>query len=330
MDASLSILGGIITIIIIIICAILLVLAEKVSSDKVYRAFLQWYCILLVLNLANISTTFIVNYILVDAAGKRGLKGETGDRGEYGDPDRCFCDESDKTALGNATIIPHTLGIHSHRLDITGTEEGIDVNHDGTLIHSNVQKIMDYSVYTTSTVDNGPFGGLYSQTNSPTFRITKNFYLYADFKLVTNTSDREIIEISLGSEFLLKISIFTNKIKIENTNIMKDSNPINYGTELRGPSGTDTPYEIGVLVSNNLYHVSVMKNRTMVKSVSLRPTKLNRDRVLPNSQYEFKILSGDPSSSSNANTKFQKLYYTRLSDNSNIPISDIHKDFGFA
>ena len=79
MDASLSILGGIITIIIIIICAIFLVMAEKVSSDKVYRAFLQWYCILLVLNLANIATTFIVNYILVDENEneKRGLKGET-------------------------------------------------------------------------------------------------------------------------------------------------------------------------------------------------------------------------------------------------------------
>ena len=127
MDASLSILGGIITIVIIIICAIFLVLAEKVSSDKVYRAFLQWYCILLILNLANIATTFIVNYILVDAAGKRGLKGETGDRGEFGDPDRCF-DESDKTALGNATIVPHTLGIHSHRLDIMN-RRGIDVNH---------------------------------------------------------------------------------------------------------------------------------------------------------------------------------------------------------
>ena len=138
MDASLSILGGIITIIIIIICAILLVLAEKVSSDKVYRAFLQWYCILLVLNLANISTTFIVNYILVDAAGKRGLKGETGDRGEYGDPDRCFCDDNDATissSLSNEIGFEHTRNIHAHRLDITGNEEGIDVNHDGTLIH---------------------------------------------------------------------------------------------------------------------------------------------------------------------------------------------------
>lgn len=136
MDASLSILGGIITIVIIIICAIFIVLAEKVSSDKVYRAFLQWYCILLVLNLANISTTFIVNYILVDAAGKRGLKGETGDRGEYGDPDRCFCDNNEeRSPSGSETIFSHTRNIHAHRLDITGTEEGIDVNHDGTLIH---------------------------------------------------------------------------------------------------------------------------------------------------------------------------------------------------